>query len=133
MFCTIVLITCTSYTGTSVVTICLHIFFSQKYVSFIRWIPLNKCSYQIWIAHSRGLPRSTFYISIKATSLWHFQTILTVSINDLGYFIAVKLMPWLIVSSSTNTTIISDCVSMDFPLYHYSDYPKHHLNDYIIL
>ena len=39
-----------------------------------------------------GLPRSTFYISIKATSLWHFQINLTLS-DDLGYFIAVKLMP----------------------------------------
>ena len=133
MFCSVVLIMCTSCTGTRVVIICLPIIlFQMKCVSFIRWIPLNKCSYLIWIAHSRGLPRSTFYISIKATSLWHLQINLTLS-DDLGYFIAVKLMPWFIISSSTNTTIISDCVSMDFPLYCYSDYPKYHFCDYTIL
>jgi len=37
-------------------------------------------------------------------------------INNLGYFVAVNYLPWLIVSPSTNTTFISECVSMDFPL-----------------
>ena len=38
------------------------------------------------------------------------------SIVALRIKVAVKLMPRLIYSSSTNTTIIADCASMDFPL-----------------
>ncbi len=38
------------------------------------------------------------------------------SIVALRIKVAVKLMPRLIYSSSTNTTIITDCASMDFPL-----------------
>jgi hypothetical protein len=84
----------------------------------------------IWVSHSWGLPRSTLFISEKATSLWHFQSIHTISIKNLGIFPAVNQfrhqLPWLMTSPSTNTTRISACVSMDFPLHGKpcSDYPN---------
>ena len=44
----------------------------------------------IWVSRSWGLPRSTLFISKKAPSLWHFQSIHTISKIDLGIFPAVK-------------------------------------------
>jgi hypothetical protein len=40
----------------------------------------------IWVSRSWGLPRSTLFISKKATSLWHFQSIHTISNKRLRYF-----------------------------------------------
>jgi hypothetical protein len=40
----------------------------------------------IWVSRSRGLPRSTLLISEKAPSLWHFQSIHTISSSRLRYF-----------------------------------------------
>lgn len=55
----------------SEITICLH---GQKA------LPLLSVHFQeksaptkIWVAHSRGLPRSTNSVSTIASSLWHFQ------------------------------------------------------------
>lgn len=40
----------------------------------------------IWVSRSWGLPRSTLFISKKAPSLWHFQSIHTISKSRLRYF-----------------------------------------------
>lgn len=55
-----------------------------------------------------------FHVS---SSLWHFQGIHTIS-KDLGIFPAVKdfSLPNLMNSVSIQTPIISDWVSVDFPL-----------------
>ncbi len=73
----------------------------------------------IWVSRSWGLPRSTLNVSIKTSSLWHFQSIRALSVKNLGCFPAVSPngLPQLIVSSGTNTTIVSDRASMDFPLH----------------
>ena len=55
----------------------------------IRSIPFRECPYLIWVSHSRGLPRSTFTISRKASSLWHFQEASTMS-KGLGITSAVS-------------------------------------------
>lgn len=69
----------------------------------------------VWVARSRGLPRSTVKVSLDASSLWHFQGYLSVACA-LGIFPAVtKIAPWLMVSPGTNTTSITACASMDFP------------------
>ena len=92
-------------------------------------ILLNESSYlQFGIAHSRGLPRSTFYISIKATSLWHFQTILTVSIRlRLFHCRQFNALTYFFIKHEHYNLSQIVYASMDFPLYCYSDHPKHHL------
>jgi hypothetical protein len=74
----------------------------------------------IWVSRSWGLPRSTLSISGKAPSLWHFYRYSCHIPENLGIFPAVssRLLPWLIFSPGTNTTGISACASMDFPLQH---------------
>lgn len=66
----------------------------------------------IWVSHSWGLPRSTFTVSSEATSLWHFSgSVDHIARSDLGLPSAVKALkalPYLIFSVSTNTTVISD-------------------------
>ena len=44
----------------------------------------------IWVSRSWGLPRSTLNVSIKTSSLWHFQSIRALSVKDLGRFPAVS-------------------------------------------
>jgi hypothetical protein len=44
----------------------------------------------IWVSRSWGLPRSTSKVSLRATSLWHFQGNRTISHWDLGSFPAVS-------------------------------------------
>lgn len=51
---------------------------------------------------------------LKTTSLWHFITL--IHSLDLRISVAVSFLPRFIFLSGTNTTIISDCASMDFPL-----------------
>lgn len=89
---------------------CLSLF--QLY-SLIKDAPTN-----IWVTHSWGLPRSTQVVSYLTTSLWHFQGQYLIQ-KDLGIIPAVNLrrLPWLMILPSTNTTNISACVSMDFPLH----------------
>lgn len=55
----------------SEITICLH-----EHIA----LPLLSVHFQeksaptkVWVAHSRGLPRSTKRVSTFASSLWHFQ------------------------------------------------------------
>lgn len=126
MFCSIVLQSASpSYSGGN------HL--SAQYTRCIcpslRSFPLRRLPYQIWVSRSRGLPRSTPTVSGRTPSLWHFQGIRTIS-NDLGAFPAVSPvkteLPWLIVWPGTNTTGISACASMDFPLCpkRHSDYPN---------
>ena len=82
---------------------------------------------KVWVASLRGLPRSIFYVSIKTSSLWHFQVYSSIS-KDLAILIAVtsKNVPRLICSPSTNTTGITASASMDFPHDRIlpRDYPK---------
>ena len=43
---------------------------------------------KIWVANLWGLPRSIFYVSIKTSSLWHFQGYFSIS-KDLAILPAV--------------------------------------------
>ncbi len=72
----------------------------------------------IWVSRSWGLPRSTLFISEETTSLWHFYRYSCHILLGLRQFPSRQSsrLPWLIVSPSTNTTSISACASMDFPL-----------------
>lgn len=44
----------------------------------------------IWVSRSWGLPRSTLNVSIKTSSLWHFQSIRAIFVKNLGRFPAVS-------------------------------------------
>ena len=44
---------------------------------------------KVWVASLRGLPRSTFQISLETTSLWHFQSYSGIS-KDLALLLAVR-------------------------------------------
>jgi len=50
-----------------------HLSTSNTLVSFLVHFLRKSASTMIWVAHLRGLPRSTFTVSRKASSLWHFQ------------------------------------------------------------
>jgi hypothetical protein len=66
-----------------------------------------------------GFTRSTSFISERATSLWHFYRYSCHIRWGLRHFPGRQqnpLLPWLIFSPGTNTTNISVCASMDFPL-----------------
>lgn len=78
---------------------------------------------KVWVASLRGLPRSIFYVSIKTSSLWHFQVYFDIS-KDLAILTAVTPydVPRLMNSPSTNTTGITASASMDFP--HGRDLPR---------
>ena len=79
-------------------------------------VPYQGSPTKIWVSHSRGLPRSTFFISKENRHYGTFIPNITIS-KDLGYLGAVRInLPKVIFSLSVNTTIITDCVSMDFPL-----------------
>jgi hypothetical protein len=110
MFCSFVLQATgiVSYSGGNHLSASKRVLLALLSVHFLR----EGAPTMIWVAHSRGLPRSTFAISRKASSLWHFQGNHTISqIRDLGTFPAVSLanakLPWLMVSPGTNTTGIS--------------------------
>lgn len=45
---------------------------------------------KVWVASLRGLPRSIFYVSIKTSSLWHFQVYFGIS-EDVAILTAVTL------------------------------------------
>lgn len=81
-------------------------------VSLIASICLSELSYQIWISSLRGLPRFTSSF-LKKSSLWRVCYITMVSFRL--YNCRYLAVPSLIYSTGTNTTIISDCASMDFP------------------
>lgn len=81
-------------------------------------VPYQSSPTKIWVSHLRGLPRSTKLISELFRHFGTFIPNLTIS-NDLGYFGAVSLkLPRVIFSSSANTIVITDYVSMDFPLHY---------------
>lgn len=44
----------------------------------------------VWVSRSWGLPRSTLLVSKQTSSLWHFQRVYPVSLNDLGKPLAVS-------------------------------------------
>lgn len=67
---------------------------------------------QIWVSRLWVYPFH-FVVSNRTRLCGTFKL---ASIVALRIKVAVKLMPRLIYSSSTNTTIIADCASMDFPL-----------------
>jgi len=72
---------------------------------------------KVWVARLRGLPRSTVLVSQNTSSLWHFQGYLSL-VRNLRMFSCRNLInqiPSLIFSASTNTTLISERASMDFP------------------
>lgn len=77
---------------------------------------LSHAPTKIWVASLRGLPRSTFHVSMKTTSLWHFSE-LAGPIKDLAPSLAVTYhyVPRLMDSPSTITTSITAGASMDFP------------------
>lgn len=86
MFCTIVLqTTSVSYIGGNHLSTNIYMFV-LLFVHFLR----ESAPTIIWVSRSWGLPRSTLFISEKATSLWHFQGIHTISMIDLGVFPAVS-------------------------------------------
>jgi len=77
--------------------------------------PARHFPYQIWVSRTWGLPRSTFIVSNKASSLWHFQGYFAIS-EDVGILPAVNnfLLP-RVISSSMRTPNISVWASTDFP------------------
>ena len=48
----------------------------------------------VWVAHSWGLPRSTWNVSNPAPSLWHFQGCYSIS-KDVGILPAVNHIGYL--------------------------------------
>ena len=99
---------------------CLRLPGWQPFISAFRHLPftsvrVGEFSYQIWISRLRGLPRSTRYVSTPASSLWHLKGF------GHGFPFRRQLrrqlsLPGLIDSAGTNTTGITACASMDFPL-----------------
>ena len=63
---------------------CSHMTIGLHRFTLLVEFPPGGAPTSIWVARSWGLPRSTFPVSRKATSLWHFQVILRISPKRLS-------------------------------------------------
>lgn len=80
-------------------------------------VRIRRFPYQIWVSRLRGLPVPPFPFPEKLRLCGTFKG-LSHGINPLGFDTAVYPCghPSLIDWTGTNTTVIADCASMDFPL-----------------
>lgn len=117
MFCTFVLQTILiSYSGGNHLSTITHVTVRLS-VKFLQ----DSSPTIVWVSRSWGLPRSTFAVSSKASSLWHFQGYSTIS-EDLGGFSRRQLSykpscPSLFFHWARTLRASQHRASMDFPLH----------------
>lgn len=68
------------------VIICLHHCDASFFVQFL----VKSAPTKVWVARSRGLPRSTIKVSHNASSLWHFQEYSSIE-DSVAIFSAVNI------------------------------------------
>ena len=106
-----------------------HVLYLKRWQTFIYlsisksvFIPYQNSPTIIWVSRLWGLPRFILIISNQTRLCGTF--ISTLSWLPLDKVKAVSYLPQVIFSLSTNTTIIADSASMDFPLHIVQHLPR---------